>query len=74
MVDVVIALLPILLIVVSGIIKGKYSKEGKEEKEQEKLGEAFANKDTTFIAVELDYYDRMLEEKDRNPTGRKADN
>jgi hypothetical protein len=74
MVDVVIALLPILLIIVSGIIKGKYSKEGKKEKKQGKLDEAFANKDTTFIAVELDDYYRMLKEKDRNTTERKADN
>jgi hypothetical protein len=51
-----------------------FSKESKDKRKDEKLDEAFANKDTDSIAPELDYYYRMLKEKDRNSTGRKADN
>jgi hypothetical protein len=74
MVDVLIALLPILLIIVSGIIKERYSSEGKKEKKQKELDEAFAEKDIDFIAVELEYYHRMLKEKNGNTTEQQKDN
>ena len=62
-----------LLSILCVIIELVFSKEAKEKRKDEKLDKAFAEKDIDFIAVELDDLHGMLDEKDGNTTGRKAD-
>lgn len=69
-----VALITGILSVLSVIVEALLSRDAKKKRKDSKLDEAFAEKDTDFIATELANYHRMLKEKNSNITRQQKDN